>query len=93
MRHAPIAQMHRGRPRNTHKRQGLSSDKLHLVVVVLSFAGHLNVSVLLDLWDLWAKLVVTVGATAFWANVFHGWLLVGLWGRDWRTVQPSLREG
>jgi hypothetical protein len=67
---------------------------LHLVEIVLGFAGHFDLSVLLDLWDLWAMLVVfPVGPTALWANVFHGWLLVGLWGRDWRTVQPSLREG
>jgi hypothetical protein len=69
-----------------------SWHKLHLVEVVLRLAGCFYVRILLNLWDLWAMLVVmAVGVAAFWADVFHGCLVVlaGLWGRDWRTVQPS----
>ena len=45
---------------------GQLSDELELVKIVLSFAGHLDLSVLLDLWNFWAELVVfPVGTTAF----------------------------
>ena len=69
-----------------------SGDVLHLVEVVLGFAGDLDVRILLDLGQLGTVLVVvTVRMAALWADVlFHGWLLVGLWGRYWRTVQPSV---
>jgi hypothetical protein len=62
-----------------------------LVEVVLGFRSYFDVRILLDFWNLWAVLVVVaVGVAAFWASVFHGWLLAELWGRDWRTVQPSV---
>ena len=47
-------------------------EELHLVEIVLGFAGDLDVSVRLDFGQFWAVLVmVAVGATALWANVFH----------------------
>lgn len=47
-------------------------EELQLVEIVLGFAGDFNVSVRLDLGQFWAVLVmVAVGATALWANVFH----------------------
>jgi hypothetical protein len=51
-----------------------------LVEIVLGVTRDFDISVRLDLGQLWAMLVmVAVGVAAFWADVFHGWLLAGLW--------------
>jgi len=71
-----------------------SWQKILLVEIVLGLAGCLDVGILLDLGQLWAMLVVvSVTVAAFWADVFHGWLLAGLWGRDWRTNLPPCYHG
>ena len=46
-------------------------DELHLVEIVLGLAGYFDFSVLLDIGNLWAELVMTVGVSALWAGVFH----------------------
>jgi len=54
----------------------LQEERL-LVEIVFGLAGNFDVSVRLDLWKLGTVLVVVaVGLAAFWADVFHGWLLV-----------------
>ena len=52
---------------------GQLREERHLVKIVLGLAGDFNVSVRLDLWHLWAVLVMVAGGmAALWANVFHG---------------------
>jgi hypothetical protein len=67
-----------------------------LVEIVLGLTRDLNVSVRLDLGQLWAMLVVvSVTVAALWASVFHGylyWLNEATGNRELQLTRPRRGE-